>query len=128
SQSAPRGGRRDSVLFHAAMGALARHCHAGRSQVSGVAREPGARPSEARACRKQVDWFGANAIQAVAAEGPFRPHSRVWSPAFNTLGRLMVDDLKLSNCAFCGQSRVKLLVDQEEWDAARVSCDAHRCG
>lgn len=34
----------------------------------------------------------------------------------------------LSNCPFCKQDRVKMLVEQEEWMCARVSCQAHKCG
>jgi hypothetical protein len=36
---------------------------------------------------------------------------------------------ELEPCPFCGQSvRVRMRVDQEEWDAARVACDSHKCG
>jgi NAD-dependent DNA ligase len=35
----------------------------------------------------------------------------------------------LDPCPFCGQDvRLKLLVENEEWCIARVSCQAHKCG
>lgn len=37
-------------------------------------------------------------------------------------------DEELVACPFCAQTRVKMLVDNEEWCIARVGCQAHRCG
>jgi hypothetical protein len=34
----------------------------------------------------------------------------------------------LKPCSHCGQSRLKMLVENEEWCIARVACQAHRCG
>jgi hypothetical protein len=35
---------------------------------------------------------------------------------------------KLKACPFCQHENVKMLVDRDEWEMARVSCPAHRCG
>ena len=39
-----------------------------------------------------------------------------------------MSEQKLNKCPFCSQGRVQMLVDQEEWEMARVACRAHRCG
>jgi hypothetical protein len=38
------------------------------------------------------------------------------------------DALEMKACPYCGHERLKLLVNEEEWNAARVSCQAHKCG